>query len=349
VFVADVETIGTRFLSPLSRSIFRCYRTALSDESANLDCNNMPELHEFWDPNEWELHAYGLLQDRHGYLNIHKVPARHKGDHGLDYYSIEDQVSYQCYAVQEPCEVAERAEKQKAKITTDLKKFCTKKTELCSLFGSIQMTRWVLLVPLHDSSQLNAHATAKTIEVKALGLPYVAPNFEVMIQDLESFDSKSKTVRAILRRSISLTVQPISTQQIEQWSESSESLVATLKTKLAKRVGGDEDALSESVGEAIRWFLNRENALETLRATFPELHEALMGVISRHGQRLSLYGPPVEGAAGEILRTELETLMKALKDIPSVTDADAHRLAIGTIADWLMRCPLDFPPYKHAS
>jgi hypothetical protein len=309
----------------------------------------MAELHEFWDPNDWEHHVYGLLQDRHGPLNVHKVPARHKGDHGLDYYSLEDRVSYQCYAVQEPCEVADRADKQKAKITTDLKKFCTKKSELSSLFGSVQMTRWVLVVPLHDSSQLNAHVTAKTTEVKSLSLPYVASNFEVMIQDLESFDSASKAVRAILRCAMSLPVQPASTQQIEQWSEASERLVTSLKSKLGKRVGGDEEKLSESVGEAIRWFLDRENTLETLRGTFPDLHEALMGVILRQGQRLRLYGPPAEGAAHQILRTELEGLMKALKEVPNVTDAGAQQLALGTLADWLMRCPLDFPPYNHAS
>lgn len=309
----------------------------------------MPEMHEFWEPDDWELHVYGLLQDRHGPLNIHKVPARHKGDHGIDYYSLEDQVSYQCYAVQEPCEVADRAEKQKTKITTDIKKFCTKKAELCNLFGSVQMARWVLLVPLHDSSQVNAHATAKTIEVKALGLSYIAPNFEVMIQDLESFDATSRALRAMLRHSISLAAQPASTQQIEQWSESSESLVNTLRTKLSKRVGADEEKLGESIGEAIRWFLDRENALEALRATLPDLHEALMGVILRHGQRLSLYGPPADGAAHQILRTELEALMKALKDIPNVADAAAHQLALGTVSDWLMRCPLDFPPYNHAN
>jgi hypothetical protein len=309
----------------------------------------MPQLHEFWDPNDWELHIYGLLQDRHGPLNIHKVPARHKGDHGIDYYSLEDHVSYQCYAVQEPCEVADRADKQKAKITTDLKKFCINKTELSKLFGSAQMSRWVLVVPLHDSSELNAHATAKTGEVKALGLPYVAANFEVMIQDLESFDSTSRALRALIRRSISLPAQPASSEQIEQWSEASESLVTTLKTKLAKRVGVDEEKLSESVGEAIRWFLDRENTLESLRGTLPELHEELMGVISRHGQRLSLYGPPADGKADQVLRAELETLMKALKEIPNVTDASAHQLAFGTLADWLMRCPLDFPPYNHAS
>lgn len=165
----------------------------------------MLEPYDFWDPNDWEVHVYGLLQDRHGPLNIYKVPARHKGE----------------------------------------------KSELNALFGSVQMSRWVLVVPLHDSGQVNAHVTAKTAEVKALGLPYVALNFEVMIQDIESFDSKSRAVRAILRQSIPFPTQPASTQEIEQRSEASENLVITLRNKLGKRVGDDENTISESVGAAI--------------------------------------------------------------------------------------------------
>jgi len=308
----------------------------------------MPEIHEFWDPNEWEQHVYGLLQDRHGPLNVHKVPARHKGDHGLDYYSLEDKVAYQCYAVQEPCEVADRADKQKAKVTTDLNKFCTKKAELSGMFGSVQMARWVLVVPLHDSSQLNAHTTAKTVEVKSFQLSYVAPNFQVMIQDLESFDVLSRAARASARRAISIFIPPTSPQQVEDWSSASESLVSMLKTKLAKRVGSDADKLDESVDQAVRWFLDRENALEALRSTAPQIHEALMGVILRHGQKLSFYGPPAVGVADQILRSELNALVATLKaEVPNFTDASAHQLAFGTLADWLMRCPLDFPPYNH--
>ena len=90
---------------------------------------------ENWDPNDWELHAFGLLQDRHGALNVMKVPARHKGDYGLDYYCLSGCVAYQCYAVQEPCDVADRATKQIAKITTDLRKFCTQ-PQLAKLFSA---------------------------------------------------------------------------------------------------------------------------------------------------------------------------------------------------------------------
>ncbi len=310
----------------------------------------MPELHEFWDPNEWEQHVYGLLQDRHGPLNVHKVPARHKGDHGLDYYSLEDRVAYQCYAVQEPCEVADRAEKQKAKITTDLTKFCTKKAELSGVFGSVQMARWILIVPLHDSSQLNTHTTTKSAEVRSLSLPYVAANFEVMIHDLDSFDVVSRAMRASARRSISISIPPTSPQQVEEWSSASESMVSTLKAKLEKRVGTDADKLNESVEQAVSWFLDRENALEALRSTAPQIHEALMGAILRHGQRLSFYGPPAAGTPHQILRSELDALVAALKaEVPNFTDASAHQLAIGTLAEWLMRCPLDFPPYNHVS
>src|SRR5438132_12788373 len=137
----------------------------------------MPIPHECWDPNDWELHAFGLLQDRHGAVNVMKVPARHKGDFGLDYYCLCDRVVYQCYAVQEPCEVAERANKQKAKITTDLRKFCTRR-ELLKLFAGIKLNRWILVVPIHDSSQVNLHLTGKTTQVRACGLSYVAHHFE---------------------------------------------------------------------------------------------------------------------------------------------------------------------------
>ena len=148
----------------------------------------MPILHECWDPNDWELHAFGLLQDRHGAVNVMKVPARHKGDFGLDYYCLCDCVVYQCYAVQEPCEVAERADKQKAKITTDLRKFRTRQ-ELGRLFAGTKLNRWILIVPIHDSAQVNLHLTAKSSEMRASGLPYIADDFEVLIHDLDCFDA----------------------------------------------------------------------------------------------------------------------------------------------------------------
>lgn len=309
----------------------------------------MPDLHEFWDPNEWELHVFGLLQDRHGVLNVMKVPARHKGDYGLDYYCLSHRVAYQCYAVQEPCEVADRANKQKAKITTDLKKFCTKKSDLEALFGKVQINRWVLVVPIHDSGQVNLHLTSKAAEVRSLGLPYVGHDFEVLVHDIESFDAGSREYRASQRQSISLPSQPPTQQEITDWAQMSNPLVTTLSQKLSKRVETTAH-LEKMVHEAIGWFLERENVLETLRLNAPQLHEELVGVISRHTDRLRLYGPPPNGTPHHILRAEVEELAKGIQQsVPNFTAASAQQVALGTVVEWLLRCPLDFPPYDHAA
>lgn len=311
----------------------------------------MPNFQEFWDPNEWEGHVFGLLQDRHGPLNVMKIPARHKGDFGLDYYCLSDQAVYQCYAVQEPCDVASRAEKQKAKITIDLKKFISKKAELAALFADVRIKRWILVVPLHDSAQVNMHLASKTVEVRKLKLLYVADDFEALAHDLDSFDASSREYRVLRRRTISIPSQPATQQAIEEWAQSSNPLVTNLARKLSKRVCTEGAAdIDDAVREAIGWFLERENAFETLRNNLPQLHEELVGLISRHTTRLRLYGPPPEGTPHQILRAEFDALKRDLDAVvPNFAAANAEQIALGTLAEWLLRCPLDFPPYSHAA
>ena len=54
---------------------------------------------QVFEGDEWEEFALLLLQERHGPLNVHKVPADDLGDLGLDYFCIAEGVVYQCYAV----------------------------------------------------------------------------------------------------------------------------------------------------------------------------------------------------------------------------------------------------------
>jgi hypothetical protein len=124
-----------------------------------------------------------------------------------------------------------------------------------------------------------------------------------------------------------------------------------LSTKLSKRLGSTDSAwLDAAVEEAVGWFLEKENALESLRRNAPQLHEALLGVITRHLTGLTFYGPPDKASAHQILRSELESLKAEVKDgVPSFSEASAHQIALGTVVEWLLRCPLDFPPYSHAA
>ena len=310
----------------------------------------MSTLTEFWDPNEWELYVYMLLQDRHGATNVMKVPARHKGDHGIDYYCLSDRIAYQCYAVEEPCVVSDRAEKQNAKITRDLKKLKTNASDIGKMFGNIKIDRWALVVPLHDSTDVNKHLTKKTAEVKAWSLSFVASTFEAIIQDIQAFDAASVIARALQRKTIALPDKRPSQQQVVEWTAASDALVVRLTGKIRKRAatGVVDSEIDELVNKAVEWFLERENTLENLRDVAPQLYETLSGVIARHTERLRLLGPPQVGVAREILRTEIDALKADIKaSVPNFSDKNADLLALGTVADWLMRCPLDFPPYAH--
>ncbi|OHB26281.1 MAG: hypothetical protein A2790_20160 [Phenylobacterium sp. RIFCSPHIGHO2_01_FULL_69_31] len=127
---------------------------------------------ETWDGDDWENHVGRLLQDRHGATNVQKVPAKHFGDGGLDYYCTSETVVYQCYAVQEPVDIATRALKQKTKITTDIGKLCKADGLAAKLFKSKPVSRWILAVPKHDSQEVNSHAAIKAEEVRSMGLAH---------------------------------------------------------------------------------------------------------------------------------------------------------------------------------
>src|SRR3546814_20339781 len=110
--------------------------------------------------------AQSLLQSRHGVLNLHKVPATHIGDFGIDYYCLADLVIYQCYAVEEPIDIAIRADRQKSKITTDLKKLIAGASEVSKLLLSKPLKKWILLVPVHDRKDVNMHCATKKANLR---------------------------------------------------------------------------------------------------------------------------------------------------------------------------------------
>lgn len=309
----------------------------------------MPGVYDFWDGDEWEQFAHKLLQDRHGPLNVQKVPAKHKGDCGLDFYCLGEGVVYQCYAA-EPTDVADRAKKQKNKITADLGKFTDPAKGATTILKGHEVHRWVLVVPVHDSHEVNKHATRKGLEARSNGHAHVADDFEVLIQDITDFDQSSLQARARQRAEISLSAAAASSDEVEAWSARSGDLVQNLERKLGKRAApSDPVAHKQLVDEAIQLFLERENALEALRRDAPELHEEISQVIALRDRRLRFLGPSSTGTASQIMAEQIDEFVSALREkLPNLSAESAENLAYGTVSDWLMRCPLDFPPYGDA-
>jgi hypothetical protein len=67
--------------------------------------------------------------------------------------------------------------------------------------------------------------------------------------------------------------------------------------------------------------------------------------LSGRRRRLAFAGLQGGPAPGAILNTEIEKLIAAIKSAaPNLSDGNAEQIAFGTVSEWIMRCPLDFPP-----
>lgn len=294
-----------------------------------------------WNPDDWELFSLSLLQDRHGVLNIHKIPAKHKGDFGLDYYCPKDGVAYQCYAVEEPIDIATRAKRQKKKITDDLAKILKNESAISELFLGTPILHWILLSPLHDSKDVSLHCSKKTNDLRKAGCATLDAKFEVGIHDQLSFPNNVLAANLAHAANINLSV-PMPTQvELDEWRAGSTGLLNNAKHKLSKRTKPAQ--VDDAVAEAIKSFLQGNALLQTLRDEAPDLYEKIQLAINRRARRLNFVGPQQGVPINTILTTELDGMIQNLHEAaPSLSNENAEQIAYGVLADWIMRCPLDF-------
>ncbi|NVK19175.1 MAG: hypothetical protein HWE30_10805 [Methylocystaceae bacterium] len=297
----------------------------------------MADGSDIWDGDEWESHVLHLLQAEHGAHNVQKVPAKHLGDCGLDFICLHKQLVYQCYAVQEPVDVAVRADKQKSKISTDIKKFSNLNGGAAAILKHGKIKRWILAVPLHDSKAVVEHAATKAAEVRAKQLPYVADDFQIIIQDRETFDADTWNYRMLLRKRIRPVVQEPTNDEVAVISDGDQSLADNLRTKMVKRVS-DPRELEEVIEDLLRVFVHSENAKDALRDMAPDAYEDVVRLISERLRRLRLGSRRL---VGDPLDAEIDSLKtEILAAVPNLDPGTADTIALGAVSDWLMRCPL---------
>lgn len=292
---------------------------------------------EYWDGKDWEDHVFRLLQDMHGPENIQPVPAKHKGDCGIDYLCINKGIVYQCYACDEPIAVSARAEKQRDKITIDIGKFCDPAKGAASVVGRRKVRRWILIVPNHDSREVVAHAGKKAEEVRAKNLPHVDDDFDILVHDRAAFDADSWKRRSALRAQIRALFSPATEEDVADLARSDSSLEGNLRRKLDKRFT-DPTAMEVAVNDALRASIESGNAIEALRSAAPEAYEHIERLKNERLRRLRL---GAGAASANRLDEEIDDLKaKLITAVPNLDPSLAETVCFGSISEWLMLCPL---------
>jgi len=297
----------------------------------------------FWEGEEWENYIQLLLKRHYRPGNYQEVPAKHKGDFGIEGYSTNG-CSYQCYATQEPCPTQQRYEAQRDKITTDINKFIQNKPELVRLFGGTPIRRWILIVPVFESALLVQHASKKSEEVLKAKLPYVADDFKVII-DTDSCFAKE------INELVNSGVIPVENQNINvdpedrhDWITSNNGLVGNLSQKAQKISRLAKDGKIEDFKILIiDHYLRGQNLLALFSKNYPDIYARLDNCKRMYECELNtlslINSDPATQHLNEALTRYSEKLQNSAPNLPITT---IQALGWEGISDWLMRCPLDF-------
>src|SRR5207248_3004235 len=141
---------------------------------------------------------------------------------------------------------------------------------VAQLLGDNVMKYWVLLVPVHDSKDLIAHARAKEQEMREHDLPFLADGFKVLIHTEADFAAERAELDALGIATIwgaaPLTQEAID-QSIHELKAAESDQVQTMEEKLRRAdVAGDIADLRERL---LRQVVEADNIREHLRVDYP--------------------------------------------------------------------------------
>lgn len=288
---------------------------------------------------EWEQYCLLLARRHYGADQVQDVPARHGGDLGIEAFTFSGR-AFQCYAPVEPLSTAERYEKQRDKLSTDLRKLNTKQKELKELLGDVKIGNYIFLVPIFDSAQLVKHASTKAEEVRGLCLPFLASDFKITVATDSMYAQERSEILA--RAATLVDMDMASDHAVGSWIAGNTQLTATILAKLGK-LSLAEQAQKSYMEQLVNQFLDTENALDRLREKYPDQWEAATSARVRKERKLVLEYPPESVQT----RADIASVVKSLKEdftkqVPALDEPFIDTMSWGSIADWLMRCPLDF-------
>ena len=296
------------------------------------------ELKRDWDGKEWEAFALRLVQVRHGAHNVQVVPDRVRGDAGIEFLTT-DGCSYQCYAPEESANTAKAASAMKSKATRDLGKLRKNAETIKGLLGERKIGRWILLCPFLDDKSVISHVVEKTAKDAIHDLDFVTRDFRGLVQSLTDFEKEHAMLRA-QTLGIPLDAKMPSS---ETTSVHLEKVRTHIDTKLERGFPQvSADARRRRAQEYVRAHLLSEDALDNLKMEFPELWETYRRTLGAEEIRLQTLGSG-SGGASEQLNRELERLEARLSGVlPSLERPMITIISTGTLATWLIECPLDF-------
>ncbi|MFA0964412.1 hypothetical protein AB9P05_21580 [Roseivirga sp. BDSF3-8] len=278
------------------------------------------------------------------YLEMKASP----GDYGIEGFTRTGK-AFQCYCPNEHYTKDELYKKQLKKITDDLNKLKIYEKQLKKRLGDTLIKRWYFVTPEYSKNEIVAHSTKKRDELRKLKLSIIDNNnFEVIPTDIDFLSPYLSTALGITNHKLDISPnKPVSEEEGLVWKGKEISLVENAQRKHQLRFPSHTNGIERKVDilteKSIKHFLNGNFLLNKWENDYPEDFEKFLRIKSQFEEKvIEICIFPTDNNNGRLNEIESSLFTKVKDNFPFLEDTMITNLCNQVMADWIMRCPIDF-------
>lgn len=300
-----------------------------------------------FDGDRWEKVCQIVFKRRYeveAYFEIVASP----GDYGIEGFTRAGK-AFQCYCPNEHYTQSELYEKQRDKITKDLKKLRMYEKQLQKKLGGALINKWYFVSPSYSKNDIVDHCTARRDEVKSWGLTIIDNlNFEVIPVDLDYLKPEIHQVLKIDEQKIDISPDnPTTEDEKLKWRGKEILLVQNAQRKHKARFDSSANNLDKNVDslteKSVSHFLEGNGILKKWQSDYPEDYEKFLKIISQVEEQVveeCMFPNKDNNTLHQKFLTMVEVKIK--EAFPYLDQAMIQNLCNQVMADWILRCPIDF-------
>jgi len=291
----------------------------------------------------WENLCQLVLKRKHQNEGYQEMPAS-PGDYGIEGYTVTTGWAFQCYCPDKHYERAELYEKQRDKITEDLKKLELYQAEIQARLGTTTITRWIFITPEIDRNALLKHAKIKEAQVKSWGLPFISEDFTVLLHDGDHYLVEINDVRVASGEALVFDdATPVLAELNGSQEEYEKNVVRKTEIRLADKPS-PASQVTQLSQRTIENFLESDGFFRRISSTSPTTYIRLIRLINEYELEVVELSATWVATAQELtdkVREGLERLV--VKELsPEFDQTNAKKVARFMTARWLAVCELDY-------
>jgi len=297
-----------------------------------------------FDGNSWERLCQMCFKQKYegaGYQEMLASP----GDFGIEGFTATGK-AFQCYCPDTNYDPALLYEKQRNKITVDLEKLVQYETEIQQRIGTIQLREWILVTPNFSSNNILKHCKNKEVEYRSRSRPLLHPEFTVLVQDIHYLHPYIQHCLGLIHSKLLISSAGVLAEEVENYKNGQSQLIDHALRKNRIRLGevaNLESKLDRLTALTVQNFLDGSNIINKWQYMFPTAYERFKSLISQ-----------LESEVEERCLLPCDDYNKLYDEIKNLVtngisttfdslDVSMVRgLASQVMADWILRCPIDF-------